>query len=262
MLLPIKINNDGKIYDSIEIKRPSSGVLADTLNIYQTQNKYSALLHYLTGIATLISGNNDVTDSIQIKSLLRKMPYKSAEYISVISASQLHNNESIEGIYDCPRCNKGRVVCEETDDYDNTDKLSDLKVVCTDDFGFKIDADYPFELKTTNGDIEIKSVEMNYPTLENCINASQNQDVTRLQFRIYAEALIKVNGEEVEKKERSRYGMQIFNRMDPSDLSKIGKANRDVGLQTVLKKTCPDCNKKFDAIINPSNFLGLALQED
>jgi len=261
--LPAKAISGDHAYSEVMMRRPSGGVLSDTLSVIEkTGDQYTAFLNYLTGVCESINAEERaVTDKIQIKQIIRKMPYKSAEYLSVLSASELHGSDKIEGIYKCTRC-KHAIVCEETEDSDTTDRLSDLTINQTDETGFRVELKYPFVIRTTEGELEIKDIEFQFPTIENCITANLSADKSKLQFRIYSESMVKVNGGDVDKKDRARYGLAIFNAMDASDIAEIGRQNRSIGIQTTLKKNCPSCGKVFDAIINPVNFFGSALRID
>ncbi len=265
MRLPIPITGDnGSKFMMAEIKRPPSGLVADTKKLIDSNpNIFVATRHFISGIITSI---DEVEDSIALKGLIKNIPYRSAEYL-LLQSFLLRNPEDdgIEGVYPCPRCHY-KVISEiyEKDDitYDTRDFISKLEINYTEDTSFSVTFDEPVEIKDgRTGDIlhSVNSITMKFPTLEHCImgyNAcTDKRDDIRLQFNIYAQALTHINDEPVSPKFKTNFGALIFDKIDnDADLLKISNAVRAFGLDSRVEKFCPECGKKWMATINTNNF--------
>jgi len=265
MRLPIPILGDnGSKFTTAEIKRPSSGLVADTKKLIDSNpNIFVATRHFVSGIITSI---DEVEDSIALKGLVKNIPYRTAEYL-LLQSFLLRNPEDdgIEGVYPCPRCHH-KIIAEiyEKDDitYDTRDFISKLEVNYTEDTSFSVTFDEPVEIKDgRTGEIlqTINSITMKYPTLEHCImgyNACMDKrDDIRLQFNIYAQALTHINDEPISQKFKMNFGALMFDKIDnDADLLKISNAVRAFGLDNRVEKFCPECGKKWITTINTNNF--------
>lgn len=265
MRLPIPILGDnGSKFMMAEIKRPPSGLVADTKKLIDSNpNIFVATRHFISGIITSI---DEVEDSIALKGLIKNIPYRSAEYL-LLQSFLLRNPEDdgIEGVYPCPRCHH-KIIAEiyEKDEitYDTRDFISKLEIHYTEETSFSVTFDEPVELKDgRTGEIlqTINSITMKYPTLEHCImgyNACMDKrDDIRLQFNIYAQALTHINDEPISQKFKMNFGALMFDKIDnDADLLKISNAVRASGLDNRVEKYCPECGKKWMATINTNNF--------
>jgi len=107
--------------------------------------------------------------------------------------------------------------------------------------------------------LSVESLELHHPNLNDCIVAETrfgDTDSIRMQFAVYVEALEKVNGLEIEKKDKTLYGMLIFENIKDAVID-LGALNSEVskyGINPNIEKTCPSCSKKFKAPINLSSF--------
>lgn len=265
MRLPIPILGDnGSKFMMAEIKRPPSGLVADTKKLIDSNpNIFVATRHFVSGIITSI---DEVEDSIALKGLVKNIPYRTAEYL-LLQSFLLRNPEDdgIEGVYPCPRCHY-KIIAEiyEKDGitYDTRDFISKLEIHYTEETSFSVTFDEPVELKDgRTGEIlqTINSITMKYPTLEHCImgyNACMDKrDDIRLQFNIYAQALTHINDEPISQKFKMNFGALMFDKIDnDADLLKISNAVRASGLDNRVEKYCPECGKKWMATINTNNF--------
>lgn len=265
MRLPIPILGDnGSKFMMAEIKRPPSGLVADTKKLIDSNpNIFVATRHFVSGIITSI---DEVEDSIALKGLVKNIPYRTAEYL-LLQSFLLRNpdDDGIEGVYPCPRCHH-KIIAEiyEKDEitYDTRDFISKLEIHYTEETSFSVTFDEPVELKDgRTGEIlqTINSITMKYPTLEHCImgyNACMDKrDDIRLQFNIYAQALTHINDEPISQKFKMNFGALMFDKIDnDADLLKISNAVRAFGLDNRVEKFCPECGKKWMATINTNNF--------
>ena len=132
--LPIPIFRNDKIYEEIEFDRPKLGTIADVKKIADTGDTYAAICEFITRCTMAIHGvdGSDVTDKVAIKTLIRHLPYRSAEYISMEIMLLYDPNDGIEGVYKCPRCGN-KIVSQlvEKDgevEIDTRDFISNLKL--------------------------------------------------------------------------------------------------------------------------------------
>ncbi len=180
----------------------------------------------------------------------------------------LNDDDGIEGVYECPRCEK-KIVCEydKKNDIDTRDYINDLSIVYMENENniVNIDLKNVIEVKNAaNNEVleTVTSMSFSYPTLNDCIRANQSQgfnDEARLQFAIYIEALKKVNGKEVDGKFNNRYGMNIFEKMGMDDYKKLNKDLNVYGMDQEVEKHCRGCGKDYKVTLNISNFFASAL---
>lgn len=275
--LAIPIFHNDEVYTEIEIDRPKPGVIADTQRIAENENQFSAILTFISGCTNAIikQDGSEITDKIALKSLIGNMPYKSAELVT-IQIMLLHNelDDAVEGLYTCPRCGN-KIVSElikENDEIisDTTDHIMALNINTMNEIEKTIYYEFsiPVEIKnsSTKEVLEsITSIEMAFPTLNNCINAHKKNsklDSMRLQFAIYVEALKRVNGYDIDNKYKNMYGISIFLNISDikTDLVAITSLVNKYGIDKRVDKSCNNCGKQFKAIINTSNFFDSGLQ--
>ena len=256
MKLPIPVLNNGTKISEAEIKSYNAGVIADTQKVAESGDSYRALETFISGCLETLG---DLSGS-DLRAAVKNMPYKTAEYLStkIIVADK---DDAVEGVYECPRCGN-QITTENDPEHFTADRISDLDVTYTEDTFFSIGLKKPVKLPVTDEPIaEVQTIEMDYPTLNQCslaLNKVGRGDKIRLQIAIYVEALRKVNAIEVDKKWKSRWGMILFERMS-DDLRAIGDKANAYGLQTELEKNCLKCGKKFKTNITTSNFFASAL---
>lgn len=271
MKLPIPISSNGNFYSEIEINRPKTGIIADAQGLLDTGDVFSAIARFISGSTDSISGEGN-TEEVpdRIKTLTRRMPYRSAEYISMMILLLLNEeDDGIEGAYICPRCGC-QIIAEldEQNDIDTRDRISELPVTFMDEpkETFTVSLNEPVLIKNQQNDevlYTVEELEIVHPTLENCIHAYRKhgaKDSVRRQLAIYSEAMVKINDEEVDNKLRNLWGMFIFENLDSStDIQTIGNEVSKYGMETSVGKDCPNCKKHFEAPINTSNFFASGL---
>jgi len=276
MILPVPINIGGEIYNEVEIKKPTPGVIADTEKVKSNGSIYSALLTFISGSIASIKRNSGtvITDRTQFKSILKWIPFISADFLA-IQIVILYNGKDtgIEGIYPCPRCGQ-KIIAEQQKDgegnveFDTLDYLDamPLKMMSNGNLNIEHELSEPVEIKDEKDTIlqSIRKVKLIQPCLQHCINASQRygmSDLTRLQLAIYVEALTEVDDKEIDQKWKNRWGMYCFENMpNVKDLIAISEKINQYGYDNRVLKTCPACGKQWKAVINTSNFFDSALQ--
>lgn len=263
--LPISIKYNNEILDTCSIKGFTAGLLADTKKSLENENPYKAYMVFLAGCIEEIGNFNEKND---IRNILKTMSYKTAEYLTVKILALDEDDDGIEGIYNCPRCNS-KIIAEKINDEDTRDFIKDLKInILKEEENFEIKLKNPIEIKYLQEDDLIQIVEslaFRYPTLTDCINAFNKygkKNPSRLQFAIYLEALEKVNGQIPFgfEKFKSRFGLQILEDFTKKDLILLGEKVNEYGLNNKVFKICKDCGKEFEVYVNTSNFFVSALR--
>lgn len=268
MDLPIPIFNGEKIYNLAEIKKPTTGILTATYEANQKGNNFKAILEFVSGcIESITSLDREIIDSkSEIKRLTGMMPYISAETLALKIMAKINEDDRIEGVYECPRCGK-KIIDDSTEEMPRISELEINNMDISDynnEIFVSLDESVKFRNKDTKEVIEeIEDFTIRFPTLNDCILACQGMregEEVKRQLKIYANAIIKVNKIEVNKKWVSTWGTLLFNNMFPGDFRQITKAMKRYGIKQTIEKTCFHCGKIWDATINTSNFFASGLQ--
>lgn len=264
--LPIPIFYSGKIYKTVEYKNVTAGTLADTRQAIQGGNSYKALKVFLENSIISIE---DITEKSEIKHLVGYMSYRTAYLVAIKILLLSTINDGVEGIYVCPRCDH-QIIAEYNEDpeLDTSDHISSLEIINMDN-EYEIenyDLEYPIGSNFSNipdSLLKIESVSVKFPTLNHCIRASsvlgEKNDV-QLQMEIIGNAIVKLNDIEVTKQLRDRYMGTLLKRMAISDFKNLNEKLNKFGLQELIVKTCPECDKVFKVPLNTANFFALSLQ--
>lgn len=267
--LPVLYKTENNVYEEIELKKPSGSLLADVRESTE-KNWPLALRNFIAGCAvSIISAENNITDSVGIKSALAKMSNKNLEYLSnEIMIDYYKGDDYIEGLYPCPRCEK-EVLAEKSNEdgieIDTRDRISDLKVNFMQDASelfFHLELEEPVEVSETEE--PVKNIDLTFPTIEHFIevfNSVGDRNIVKFQYAVYARAITKVNGVEVDNSWKKSKGVLLFNKSENTlnDIGKITKYFNKYGVDPRLEKSCPKCGKVWQPFINTSNFFGSAL---
>jgi len=253
----------GHAWNEIELERPRGGLIADTKKVADGGDYYSAMLTFIAGSCSSMSSEDGhvETDRASLKNTIREMPYQDVEWAVLRILIMAGNEDAVEGMYECPRCS-GQLVCEG----EHADRITDLQVVeATSGDQISHEMKYPVEIRDRDKNLitSAKVVEMRWPTLRDCIVAYGRQgiaDTARFQFAIYAQAITKVDGEPVDDRWRTRWGMMLFERMDILDINSLTKIIRSKGQQTTLIKNCPKCGKSWEAEVDTGRFFASGLR--
>lgn len=281
MQLSVPIDYKDGVYDQCEFKKPKPGFLANALEVFQNQGDFPAILDFLANSITSFTSTEGkvINAPDQIRAICRRMPYVTADVIAIQIMLLINKDDWIEGVYACPRCKKEIITGVNNDTgEDNRDRILDLEIVNqgeneigeidSEEYNSQIFVELmePVKIlhaKTGEALHEIESFHMRYPTLDDCIKGGnkypQNKEAKR-QFAIYAEALEKINGEEIKVKWKKTWGEFIFREIDSDDLQFIGQEMQKYGMKRQIEKTCRHCGKTWMAPVNTSNFFESGLQ--
>lgn len=269
MNLPIPIFRNDKIYTSVDITKPRTGVITKAYDaaVYKGLN-FKAMLEFVSGcIETIHSLDGEsVSDPAKIKRICGMMPSTSAETVALKVMSLINENDYIEGVYICPRCGE-KIITGDDGITDTRDKVQDLEIINMEgnfenSIFVQLSEQVKIKDKRTGETLEtIENFEVRYPTLNDCMNAEEGQrnEIT-IALRIYCNALQKINGFDASAQWKGTYGMLMMNKIYPKDLSIISKAIKFYGIQKTKERICTECGKVWDAPLNTSNFFVSGLQ--
>lgn len=269
MKLPIAVHYNGKIYTDVELGKPSGGLLADTKEAFDDKTEFHGIHCLVAGGISIVTAADESQESNKsvISSIVRNMPYRTAEYVGIQIMAKLNGDDKIDAIYKCPRC-RHQIIPEVEGDYDDRLKVSEIEIISqeTAEETFFVELEDSIEIKSKDGEIvvgPINSLSLRYPVINDCISGSMRvpagKDMRR-QYAIYSSAIRKVNGEEADTILTKTWGVQIFERMSVVDLRKFGKEMQRYGLKGYIKKICPQCSKEWNAPVDTSGFFASGLE--
>lgn len=271
MRLYIPIFYGEQVFTDCEIKKPSPGVIADTVKFIDENKIGMALLTFVSGSIIELKDNSEgvITSKEKIRTICRSMKQKCMEDLAIDIMLLLDPQDGVEGVYNCPRCRKQK-ICEKKDEIDTRDFLSSLNITyfeSKDDY-WEIELTEPYERKENGEGVEVIGIlGFRYPTITDFIEASARhgfRDQLRLQYQIYAACLMSVNNSLVEKQWKQRWAMLMFENLPDlkTDFNRISKELNNYGRATRVKKVCEDCGKEWYPKINTANFFDSGLRPD
>lgn len=273
MRLASPIEYNGKTYTDFELQRAPAFVIANTKKVLDsTNNSYSAMKTFLSGCVSKIYNEEDeVTDSVGIKTLIGKLSSRSAEFIALQGSLSFADDDGVEGCYPCPRCGHKVIKEKKTldgEDVDTRDFVSTLPYEVTSETRNTFELTEPVKIVNLSNNqvlMVIESITMTLPTLDQTIAAIDEYgrlDSIRLQFAQYARAITHINGIEVDNKWRAQWGVHLFEQIleVKKDLKRVSDWILSVGLQTKVTRTCPSCGKEWQAYLDVTNFFVSGLQ--
>jgi hypothetical protein len=264
MDLPVRYEHGGGVVTGIKLIRPRGIVLAETRKIAEGGDIYNALATFISGSTEELEmeSGEAIDDKARIRSAVRDMPYEDGNWSAIQILLLLGTNSEIDGVWRCPRC-RHRFFS----DPDNPDLIEDLATVGSDSVVMITqNLRYPVEIKnakTGEAVVSVDSVTIRLPSMGDCSRAYRQVgggDRGRLQFAIYSQATVAVNGQDVDDKWRGQWGSTVFERMDAGDLSEISRESSRYGLNETLPKRCPECSKEWDAPVDVSGFFADGLR--
>lgn len=269
MDLHIPISYKGKTYTTCEIGKLKGGVIADATEEMGKKGAYAGMLKLIAGTLKSVSTEQGEAIERDFEGIIRRSTIQEAEILSLFALTQ-EEDAGIEQVSICPRC-RNQVIYEDIgeDSEDDCERnalhFSDLEVIpFTKEQKIVVDLEDPVSIKKTDGEIilEVTSIDFRYPLLIDAIkgaaSVSEKKSV-RQTYAIYCQAITHVNGDEVEAKFRTTWGMFVLERMCRADLEKISKAMKNCGIQKTIKRECK-CGKKWTDIIDLSSFFESGLQ--
>lgn len=270
MELHIPINYNGKEYTTFEVGSLKGGVIADATEEMSKKGAYSGMLKLIAGTLKSVSTVDCEAITRDFEGVIRRAPLQMAEILSLIALTQ-EDDPGIEQISICPRCHT-QVIYEDVgeegeDDYEqNALHFSDLDVIpYKKEQKISIELEEPVFIKKTDGEVilEVTSLDFRYPLLIDAIKGSsrvsENKSV-RQAYAIYCQAMTHINGDEVEAKFRTTWGMFVLERMTRKDLEKISNIVESCGIKKTIGRECNKCGKKWADIIDISGFFEEGLQ--
>ena len=271
MKLPIAAFYKDKIYTDVELGKPSGELLADTKEAFDEKTEFHGIHVLVSGGISVITAQDGTQETARatISSIVRNMPFRSAEHVGIQIMAGLNGDDKIDSVYQCPRCNH-QVFPEISEEYDDRMRVSDIEVLQQEEpkETFDIQLEDPVEIKALNGDTvvgPIDTLKVRYPIINDCISAAMSippGKTMRRQYALYSSAIREVNGEEADDKLRKTWGVKIFEKMGMVDLRKFGRAMKMYGLKGTVHKACPKCSHEWEAPVDTSGFFASGLQSE
>ena len=267
--LPVLYKTEKNLFEEIELKKPSGSLLAETQEAVQ-KNWPIAIRNFVAGCTNLIiSAEQNITGKQEIKIALGKMSNKNIEYLAQeIMVDYYGGDDFVEGVYPCPRCGSKIIAEKKNEDgieIDTRDRITDLKVnFMENESELILDVDFEEPIVVTENDEPIRNITIGFPTIEDyaeVFNTVGDNNQTRFQFAVFARAIKKANGVEVDKAWRRSKGVLLFNNSENTvnDIGQITKHLNNYGVDPRLQKICKECGKVWQPFIKTLNFFGSAL---
>lgn len=270
--LAIPVHAHGKIYTEVDVKEPTSGAVANMKREADKGNLYAALLSMSRDCVVEIRDvdGGAVTEKKERGEILRKMPYRSHDQVIIDALLANGQDSGTEGVYPCPRCSEKiiaeRRVDKETGEVieDTLDYLDTLPVIFSPEEEEPVFAVELSDMVEIPGHGPVLGLKFRYPTIGDCVTAFKRvggKDSAKLQFSIFREALIAVDGVEVDLKWKNRWGDYLFTHFVSAkrDLNAISEMDNRYGIQYGVERVCPECGKEFVSEVDTSNFFASAL---
>lgn len=264
MNLCIPIHHQNKVYTSCIIDKPRGGVIADSVDEIRSTGEFGAMLKLISGCIKSIEDTegNVISRTHEIEPIIRNATIITAESLAINMLSSV-NDIGAEQILKCPRCKETKIY-----DGENSIHYSDLEIrnYFPEDPDksqiIRIDLEEPVEIKS-NGEtlMSISNIDIRMPTINDGISGSMKYpgDTLRRQYAIYVSAIMAVNGDPVDMKFKNQWGMWVFERMYPSDMSIISSVLSSYGINKRMFMRCK-CGKQYSHDIDLSDFFESGLQ--
>jgi len=263
MTLPYPFKSGDRTISSATFKNPTAGVLADARKCAENGDVYQALLAYVAGsVSSLIdSQGGEIEGKEPVKAALRGLPWALAEWIAFQSMIALGASDEVDMEFTCPRCGASFYRDEDLV------RISELKIAGSETVPeILVPLSDPVMFKDSQtGEVteSVTDIAFRLPTIGDCIRAAGKagqQDDTRLQFAVWAEAITEINGNPVDQKWRGPFGTLTFERMAIADMRAVGKAFGAWSMDNTVDSSCRKCGKQYRAEVPTGSFFASALR--
>lgn len=270
MKLPIPIQADGSLYTDVKVRDAEAITLARTREEADGGDVYGAILEWNAGISAEISGPDvSATEPQEIRRLIRFMPFESAYALACAGMAATKGDDSIQGVYACPKCGR-EIRCErgerDGDEFDDCDHLNaiDFPMLADPSAGISIELSSPVELKRKDsGEIldTIENLTMEWPTLAMCMKAHKRypDNDGQMQLALYADAIREANGKTRDGSWKSVMGITVFEHMKLKDLEKITSAMKKYSINVEVERVCMKCKTRWKAPLDLNGFFASGL---
>jgi DNA-directed RNA polymerase subunit RPC12/RpoP len=257
MNLPYPFEHRGRTVRSADVKSPTGGVLADAARAAENGNEYKAVHVYVVGsVAALYDGDGSPVDDP--RDALLDAPYFLAEWLAFQSLVKAGASDEVEVPYHCPKCGR--------DFEGEAAKVSEMTLRgSAEPPRVLVPFGRPVEFKDSKtGEVldSVSAVTLRLPSLGDCVRCGNKgiSDETRLQYAVWGEAVLEVNGQEVNQTWRGAFGAQTFERADLLDVRNVGLALNDWAIDNTVPAKCPKCKKQFRQEVPTGSFFAYALR--
>lgn len=245
MKLPIRIGD----VEDVELREVSGADIAEVQRIAKNGDIYTAFLTFATCCTASLG---DLTDKTQIREAYKKATFDSVYMVVMYGLALVHGTDKVEGRYKC-KC--GNVV-EHLGDF--ADPLPECTPIDDEPVTMDIDRTEITNKKTGEVLFSAENVTMRRATMEDCIRAYRRypDDESNMQFEIYKECLISVDGKEISEKDRQAFGSLLFQKMKIKALNEISSK---LTYHSTVECVCMKCKTRWQAEVDYSGFFDLGV---
>lgn len=271
MKLPIPIQADGSLYTDVKLRDAEALTVAKSKELASGGDYYGSVLEWNAGVTAEISGpDGEITDTTEIRRLLRMMPFQSAYALACFGMAQTKGDDSIPGVYACPKCGR-EIRCErgerDGDEFDECDHLWNLEMPTLNDpsGGISISLSSPVELRKKDAEntlIEtVETFTLEWPTLAMCMKAHARypDNDSQMQLALYADALRDTNGKPHDGSWKTVIGIKLFEQMKMNDNRKIDKELQKYSINMEVERACMKCKTRWKAPLDLNGFFASGL---
>ena len=250
MILPIAIHCNGDIFTNAEVREATASDIAKVRKIGENGDVYSAFLAWACATCQSI---DDVEDENEIKNILKQSPFETVFAIAIWGMAKTKDVDIVEGSYICPNC--GTKV-DHTGEF--ADSIFALGTESTEDYGVDIKLKNPVEIKNSKtGEIieKIEHINMRYAIMDDLIKAFRKypDDDAKMQFEVYKNSLMSVNGKDVDTKWRNSFGDLVFQKMKFGTINEVTKELSEYSYGSV-ECVCMKCKSRWKTKLDLTNF--------
>lgn len=245
MKLPIRIRVDGEQIEDVELREMSGADIAEVKKVGMNGDIYSA---FLTFAVSCTKSLGDITDKKLITEAYKNAPFDTVYAVAIFGMALTRGIDKVEGMYKC-KCGS---IIDHTGEF--ADPLPIYESIDNENIEFACQKIEICNTKTQETVFSVEKLLMKRPTVDDLIKAFHKypDDSTTMQFELYKNCILEVDGREISSKDKSNYGDMIFRKMSFSDLSNLNKAmSLSFGK---VECVCMKCKRRWVTDLDLTNF--------
>lgn len=245
MKLPIRIKVDGEQIEDVELREMSGADIAEVKKVGMNGDIYSA---FLTFAVSCTKSLGDITDKKLITEAYKNAPFDTVYAVAIFGMALTRGIDKVEGMYKC-KCGS---IIDHTGEF--ADPLPIYESIDNENIEFACQKIEICNTKTQETVFSVEKLLMKRPTVDDLIKAFRKypDDSTTMQFELYKNCILEVDGREISSKDKSNYGDMIFRKMSFSDLSNLNKAmSLSFGK---VECVCMKCKRRWVTDLDLTNF--------
>jgi hypothetical protein len=250
MKFPYPFEFDGEIIEEFSVKEATTTTIANT---QKRRQAYDMMKCFLQGA---LQSLNDHTDETFLKNAILTIPFESAYTAIMFGMAETKEDDGVLGEYKCPKCGTIRKYEPIDGDEDVVDRLANIAITpapLTFEFEFE---EVKLKNKLNNSVLEtVNALSMAAPTLESYVRGERRypDSAVFIQSYAYAQAILSVNGNAVDKQWRDKFGEVLFNKLK---IKKMNEITRKLGEFNPFRveRVCLQCSHRWTTNLDFTNF--------